>query len=64
MEGTFEKIVEAEIQAVSHDIVVRVHVPFLLLARLQKIEIDNWRSCRGLRHLLSRSFGISEELYK
>ena len=29
MEGTFEKIVGAETPMVSHDIVVRVHVPFL-----------------------------------
>lgn len=61
MEGPFEKIGE-ETQVVSHDIVVRVLVPFLLLARLRKMEKDNRRSCRGLQRLLSGGFGISEEL--
>ena len=41
----------------SHDIVVQVLVPFLLLAPLGKMKNDNRRSCRGLHHLLSRSFG-------
>ena len=57
MEGPFEKIVGAETQAVSHDTVVRVLVPFLLWARLRKMETDNWRSCHGLQRLLSESFG-------
>ena len=62
MEGTIEKIVGTETQAVSHDIVARVLVPVLLLARLRKMEMDNRRSCHGLERLLSGSFGISEEL--
>jgi hypothetical protein len=46
MEGTFEKIVRAEREAVSHDIVVRVLVTFLL-AQLRKMGMDNQRLCRG-----------------
>lgn len=64
MEGTFEKMVGEETQVVSHDIVVPVLVPSLLLARLQKMEMDNRRSCRGLQRLVSGSFGLSEELYE
>lgn len=56
-----EKIVGTETQ-VSHDIVARVLVPFLLLARLRKTEMDNRRSCRELQRLLNGSFGISEQL--
>ena len=62
MEGTIEKIVGTEMQAVSHDIVARALVPFLLLARLRRMEMDNRRSCHGLQRLLSGSLGISEKL--
>jgi hypothetical protein len=51
MKGLFEKIVGAETWVVSHDIVVRVLVPSLLLAQLRKMKIDNRRSCHGLQHL-------------
>lgn len=59
MEGTFEKMVQAEREAVSHDIVVRV---LALLAQLRKMRMENRRLCRGLRRLSSGKFGISKEL--